>query len=71
MTNPTTKVLLTLLTLALMTGAASAQSPHLSPGTVGQQRTFYDPSGKVVVRSSNALCWPDTMPRRGLTVHRR
>jgi len=36
-----TKILLTLLTFAIMTGAASAQ-----------QRTFYDSSGKVVGRSS-------------------
>lgn len=36
-----TKILLALLTLAMMTGAASAQ-----------QRTFYDSSGKVVGRSS-------------------
>ena len=35
------KTLLALLTLAIMTGAASAQ-----------QRTFYDSSGKVVGRSS-------------------
>jgi hypothetical protein len=41
MTNPMAKVLLALLTLALLTGAASAQS-----------RTFYDSSGKVVGRSS-------------------
>ncbi|UPT89576.1 hypothetical protein HAP41_0000011710 [Bradyrhizobium barranii subsp. apii] len=33
----------TLLTLALLTGAASAQS--LPDGTVGQQRTFYDSFG--------------------------
>jgi YD repeat-containing protein len=37
-----TKSLLALLTLALMTGAASAQ----------QQRTFYDSRGNVVGRSS-------------------
>jgi YD repeat-containing protein len=36
-----TKILLALLTLAMMIGAASAQ-----------QRTFYDASGKVVGRSS-------------------
>ena len=36
-----TKILLALLTLALMTGAASAQ-----------QRTFYDASGKIVGRAS-------------------
>ena len=36
-----TKILLALLTLALMTGAASAE-----------QRTFYDASGKIVGRSS-------------------
>ena len=41
MTNPTTKILLTLLTLATLTGAASAQ-----------QRTFYDSRGNVVGRSS-------------------
>ena len=42
MTNPTTKVLLLLLTLATMTAAASAQT----------QRTFYDASGNVVGRSA-------------------
>jgi len=41
MTNPVTNSLLALLTLALMTGAASAQ-----------QRTFYDARGNVVGRSS-------------------
>jgi YD repeat-containing protein len=41
MTNPATKILLALLTLAMMTGAASAQ-----------QRTFYDSAGNVVGRSS-------------------
>jgi YD repeat-containing protein len=41
MTPHTTKILLALLTLALMTGAASAQ-----------QRTFYDARGNVVGRSS-------------------
>ena len=35
------KILLTVLTIAMMTGAASAQ-----------QRTFYDSSGKVVGRST-------------------
>jgi hypothetical protein len=40
MTNPT-KILLALLTLAMMTGAASAQ-----------QRTFYDGSGKVSGRTA-------------------
>jgi YD repeat-containing protein len=42
MTQPTIKMLLALLTFAMMTGAASAQ----------QQRTFYDASGRVVSRSS-------------------
>ena len=41
MTQPTIKILLALLTLALMTGAASAQ-----------QRTIYDAGGNVVGRSS-------------------
>ncbi len=41
MTNPMTKILPTLLALALLTGAASAQ-----------QRTFYDAGGKVVGRSA-------------------
>ena len=41
MTRPTIKILLALLTTAMMTGAASAQ-----------QRTFYDSSGKVVGRSA-------------------
>jgi YD repeat-containing protein len=41
MTNPTPKILLALLTLAMMTGAASAQ-----------QRTFYDASGGTATRSS-------------------
>jgi YD repeat-containing protein len=41
MNNPATKMLLALLTLALLTGAASAQ-----------QRTFYGSSGKVVGRSA-------------------
>jgi hypothetical protein len=41
MTNPPTKILLALLTLALMTGAASAQ-----------QRTLYDASGGIAGRSS-------------------
>jgi YD repeat-containing protein len=40
MTNPT-KILLALLTFAMMTGAASAQ-----------QRTFYDSAGKIVGRSA-------------------
>jgi YD repeat-containing protein len=39
--QPTTKILLALLTLAMMTGAASAQS-----------RTLYDAGGKVVGRSA-------------------
>ena len=41
MTNPTPKILLALLTLAMMTGAASAQ-----------QRTIYDSRGNVVGRSA-------------------
>jgi hypothetical protein len=41
MTNPLTQILLALLTLAMMTGAASAQS-----------RTFYDSSGTVVGQSA-------------------
>jgi len=41
MTNPVTNSLLALLTLALMTGAASAQ-----------QRTFYDSRGNIVGRSA-------------------
>jgi hypothetical protein len=41
MTNPMTKILPALLSLAMMTGAASAQ-----------QRTFYDAGGKVVGRSA-------------------
>jgi YD repeat-containing protein len=41
MTQPGTKILLALLTLAMTTGAAPAQ-----------QRTFYDSSGKVVGRSA-------------------
>jgi len=41
MTNTMIKILLALLALAILTGAASAQ-----------QRTFYDSSGKVVGRSS-------------------
>jgi YD repeat-containing protein len=41
MTNAMTKILLALLTLAMLTSAASAQ-----------QRTFYDASGKVVGRSA-------------------
>jgi YD repeat-containing protein len=41
MTNPATKILLALLTFAMMTGAAPAQ-----------QRTFYDSSGKVVGSAS-------------------
>jgi YD repeat-containing protein len=41
MTNPAPKILLALLALATMSGAASAQ-----------QRSFYDASGKVVGRSS-------------------
>jgi YD repeat-containing protein len=41
MTNPAPKILLALLTLATMTGAASAQ-----------QRTFYDSRGNVVGRSA-------------------
>ncbi|WP_354130438.1 MULTISPECIES: hypothetical protein [unclassified Bradyrhizobium] len=52
MTKPATKILLALLTLALMTGAASAQSPDLSRGTTGQQRTIYDARGNVVGRSA-------------------
>ena len=42
MMNPMPKLPLALLTLAMMTGAASAQ-----------QRTFYDSSGKVVGRSAS------------------
>ena len=41
MTQPAIKILLALLTLAVMTGAASAQ-----------QRTIYDAGGNVVGRSS-------------------
>jgi len=41
MTNLMTKILLALLTLAMMTGAASAQ-----------QRTFYDASGKRIGSAS-------------------
>jgi hypothetical protein len=41
MTNAMTKILLALLTLAMLTSAASAQ-----------QRTFYDASGMVVGRSA-------------------
>jgi YD repeat-containing protein len=41
MTNPTTKILFALLTLAMTTGAASAQ-----------QRTFYDAGGNVARRSA-------------------
>jgi YD repeat-containing protein len=41
MTQRMTKILVSLLTLAMMTGAASAQ-----------QRTFYDASGRVVGRAS-------------------
>jgi YD repeat-containing protein len=41
MTNPITKILLALLTLAVLTTAASAE-----------QRTFYDSSGKVLGRSA-------------------
>ena len=41
MTNPATKILLLLLALAIMTGAASAQ-----------QRTLYDARGNVVVRAA-------------------
>ena len=41
MTNTMTKILLALLALVTLTGAASAQ-----------QRTFYDASGKVVGRSA-------------------
>jgi hypothetical protein len=41
MTNPMINILLALLALAMLTGAASAQ-----------QRTFYDSSGKVFGRSS-------------------
>jgi YD repeat-containing protein len=41
MTNPTPKILLALLELAMLTGAASAQ-----------QRTFYDARGKVVGRAA-------------------
>jgi YD repeat-containing protein len=41
MPNPTPKILLALLALAIMAGAASAQ-----------QRTFYDSRGNVVGRSS-------------------
>ena len=48
MTNPIS----ILLALALTTGAASAQSPDLSRGTTGQQRTFYDSRGNVVGRSA-------------------
>jgi YD repeat-containing protein len=40
MTNPATKILIALLTLAVLATEASAQS-----------RTFYDSSGKVVGRS--------------------
>jgi YD repeat-containing protein len=42
MTNPTTKLILALLTLALLTGEASAQ----------QQRTIRDARGNVVARAS-------------------
>jgi len=41
MTNPISKILLTLLTLAMTTGAASAQ-----------QRSFYDASGKRIGSAS-------------------
>jgi YD repeat-containing protein len=41
MTNPAPKIMLVLLTLALMTGAAPAQ-----------QRTFYDAGGNVAGRSA-------------------
>jgi YD repeat-containing protein len=41
MTNPMTKILLALLTFAMMTGAASAQ-----------QRTFYDSAGKRIGSAS-------------------
>jgi YD repeat-containing protein len=49
MRNPIS-ILLALLTLALTTVAASAQSPQPSHGTVG--RTIYDARGNVVGRSS-------------------
>jgi YD repeat-containing protein len=42
MTNPTSKILPALLALAMMTGAASAQT----------QRTLYDARGNVVGRSA-------------------
>jgi YD repeat-containing protein len=46
MTNPIS----ILLALALLTGAASAQSlPH---GAMGQQRTLYDARGNVVGRAA-------------------
>ena len=44
MTNPTTKILLALLTFAMMTGVASAQ-----------QRTIYDSRGNVVGRSATDI----------------
>ena len=52
MTNPMTKILLALFTLAMLTGTALAQSPQLSRGATGQQRTFYDSRGNVVGRSA-------------------
>jgi hypothetical protein len=54
MTNPTTKILLALVTFAMMTGAVSAQ-----------QRTFYDSFGKVVGRPAT-----DSSGRIGATVKR-
>jgi hypothetical protein len=61
MTNPT-KILLALLTLAMMTGAASAQ-----------QRTFYDGSGKVSGRTATYSAGRSrtTIPEVGLSPARR